>query len=630
MYFSLLGVLSVIEAITKEKYAEFSPNERQAYVLERLHLEDLWLIGRVRNMKEEKPFFFIDQLQNPYTGVVIEAQIFTDLSRSLSIFCPAGSGEIYYEDGTLVIAKVKLTGVKKDILKGNLFNTTFNEVYPIEDSNELFNLLDMKKEDLRIIALAKPSLYEDGESRFIDVAADIVKAKIADDLKEIDAKNERNEARLLEVQKAEGLLEEAKQQFAIERKHLYSLQQKLEELGFVFNEQDDEQLIKSDESFFETPETPLELLKGMQAQLSARGYHYEEKTLGQLLLALMTEQMIILSGPSGTGKTTIVKQFASIVNAKCEIIPVQPSWTDKQDLLGFYNPIRQLYVPSAFLDCLIEAKQNAEQLYIICLDEMNLAQIEYYLADLLSVRELEGGQLRLYSDFEYKQNMNEIKWFVQRMSQDEDVSIDEVLKKNQMDSLAHYEMVTRYENLKRYAPLLDIPSNVRIIGTMNVDGAVQALSPKVIDRSFIIPLYRQKKEKIASDAKIGQYHIPAEYFTIKVEDTPRISTHLREAVNDLQLALKDWQIEFNERVEKHILLYHVAAENLGIPTKQQVDDITVMKFLPRLHEMVEDKQLIAKLNVAIERHVKDELLSKRKLEKMEQKLEQTGLFSYWS
>lgn len=217
-----------------------------------------------------------------------------------------------------------------------------------------------------------------------------MKAKIADDLKEIDAKNERNEARLLEVQKAEGHLEEAKQQFAIERKHLYSLQQKLEELGFVFNEQADEQLIKSDESFLETPETPLELLKGMQAQLSARGYHYEEKTLGQLLLALMTEQMIILSGPSGTGKTTIVKQFASIVNAKCEIIPVQPSWTDKQDLLGFYNPIRQLYVPSAFLDCLIEAKQNEEQLYIICLDEMNLAQIEYYLADLLSVRELEG------------------------------------------------------------------------------------------------------------------------------------------------------------------------------------------------------------------------------------------------
>lgn len=612
----------MIEAITIEAFAELSSNDRETYILDRTQLEDFWLIGHVRYHFEEKPFFFIEQLINPYTGVSLEAKIFNNFSRPLSIYCRKKAADKPYEDGTMVAAKFNLTESNNEIKKGHILNTILDEVYPIEDSDEIFDLVGMNKEDLGIIALAKPSLYKDRKSRFID-AANIIKTKIKDDIENLDLKIDENQKQLLYMERQEERLDKTKQ-------NLYSLQQKLEELGFVFDKQPEVQLEETEESFLDTPETLSELLKGIQTQLSVRGYHYEEKTLRQILLALMTEQMIILSGPSGTGKTTIVKQLASIINAKYEIIPVQPSWTDKQDLLGFYNPIRKLYVPSAFLDCLIEAKQNEDKLYFICLDEMNLAQIEYYLADVLSIRELEDGKLRLYSDFEYEQNMNEIRWFIQRMSQEETLEIEEALRKIQMDSLAHYEMVTRFENLKRYSPVLNIPQNVRIIGTMNVDGAVQALSPKVIDRSFVIPLYRQESEKVASVSKIGQYDISAQYFTTNTTETPKISNQLREAVKDIQQELKNWHIEYNERVERHILLYYVAAKNLGISTKQLADDITIMKLLPRIHEMVDDEQLITRLIEVVERHVKDELLSKRKLEKMQQRFEQTGLYSYWS
>ncbi|MCM3281741.1 AAA family ATPase [Exiguobacterium sp. MER 193] len=612
----------MIEAITIEAFAELSSNDREAYILDRTQLEDFWLIGHVRYHFEEKPFFFIEQLINPYTGVSLEAKIFNNFSRPLSIYCRKKAADKPYEDGTMVAAKFNLTESNNEIKKGHILNTILDEVYPIRDSDEIFDLVGMNKEDLGIIALAKPSLYKDRKSRFID-AANIIKTKIKDDIENLDLKIDENQKQLLYMERQEERLDKTKQ-------NLYSLQQKLEELGFVFDKQPEVQLEETEESFLDTPETLSELLKGIQTQLSVRGYHYEEKTLRQILLALMTEQMIILSGPSGTGKTTIVKQLASIINAKYEIIPVQPSWTDKQDLLGFYNPIRKLYVPSAFLDCLIEAKQNEDKLYFICLDEMNLAQIEYYLADVLSIRELEDGKLRLYSDFEYEQNMNEIRWFIQRMSQEETLEIEEALRKIQMDSLAHYEMVTRFENLKRYSPVLNIPQNVRIIGTMNVDGAVQALSPKVIDRSFVIPLYRQESEKVASVSKIGQYDISAQYFTTNTTETPKFSNQLREAVKDIQQELKNWHIEYNERVERHILLYYVAAKNLGISTKQLADDITIMKLLPRIHEMVDDEQLITRLIEVVERHVKDELLSKRKLEKMQQRFEQTGLYSYWS
>lgn len=612
----------MIGPITIEAFAELSSNSREKYVLDRTQLAGLWLIGHVRNPYEEKPFFFIEQLINPYTGVVLEAQIFNDFNRPLTIFCRKKVKDKHYENGTLVAARVTLTESDNEIKRGKILKTTFNEVYPIEDTDEIFDLVGMKKEDLAIIALAKPFLYKDEESRFVDVA-NIIKTKIENDISNLNLKLKENDRQLLDMKKQEEYLEKAKL-------NLNSLQKKLEKLGFVLDEDSEVQTEKLNESFLETPASTSELLKGIQAQLNARGYHYEEKTLRQLVLSLMTEQMIILSGPSGTGKTTIVKQLSSIINAKYEVIPVQPSWTDKQDLLGFYNPIRKLYVPSAFLDCLIEAKQNEDQLYFICLDEMNLAQIEYYLADLLSIRELEGGKLRLYSDFEYEQNMNEIKWFIQRMAQEETLEIGEALRKIQMDSLAHFEMVTRFENLKRYAPALNIPENVRIIGTMNVDGAVQTLSPKVIDRSFVIPLYRQESEKVASVSEIGQYNIPSQYFTINTTEASRISNQLREAVNDIQKELKNWPIEYNERVERHILLYYIAAKKLGISTKQLVDDITLMKLLPRIHEMVDDEQLITRLIEVVERHVKDELLSTRKLQKMQRRLEQTGLYSYWS
>lgn len=110
-----------IEAISKEDFAALSPNKREVYILERTHLEDLWIISRVRNIREEKPFFFIEQLQNPYTGVVFETQIFTDdLNRPSSLvvqdyFILGISGAQYLKETYLAkIAAEALTKVEKN------------------------------------------------------------------------------------------------------------------------------------------------------------------------------------------------------------------------------------------------------------------------------------------------------------------------------------------------------------------------------------------------------------------------------------------------------------------------------------------------------------------------------------
>lgn len=192
-------------------------------------------------------------------------------------------------------------------------------------------------------------------------------------------------------------------------------------------------------------------------------YLYGEKMLVSFLMALSTFQIIALCGDPGTGKTTFARQMANALGAKFHLIEVQNNWTDRSDVLGFYNPTNGSYQSTSFLDALIEARDDEEEnginarLHIICLDEMNLSRVEYYFATFLSL--------------------------LQQKPEDRNISIlpwDVMCKLSKEDSSAYVD-----NGLLRYQQLY-IPSNVRFVGTMNMDDTAQNLSPKVIDRCFFI------------------------------------------------------------------------------------------------------------------------------------------------
>lgn len=607
-----------------EDFLLLSSEERKSYLLEVAELEDFWLIGLISNPVDDKPFFFINNVVNPYTGLQLNQSLFTDKETRIDIFCKLPLNAARYEDKKLVAVKVMMNDDEK-LKQGKFFSALYKDIYMIEEDNKVLDLLNKSEFDLPIVALAKPAYYQRSEGSFEKID-DILKKKLA---LELEANRAEKDAILRTKQQAELKLQEAiakEEAVKIEAAQLQALSAQLQTLGFSF---EDHLNIASETTYLDVPEKPNQLIQGIQAQLKARGFQYESRFLRQLIVSLTTGQMIILTGPSGTGKTSIVRQLADVVNARYEIIPVQPSWTDKQDLLGFYNPIRKLYVPSPFLDCLLEAAKHPDQLYFICLDEMNLAQIEYYLADLLSIRELENAQLRLYSDFEYQQNIDELSWFVDKLIKSEE-SLEATLQKMQLDTFAHFEMTARFQNLQRYQPQIEIPSNVRIIGTMNVDGAVQTVSPKVVDRSFVIPVTRQKKEDVTVTEEIGSYNIHPEKFEVTYDASKNISTQLRSAMNALQAELANFHIVYNERVEKHIRQYYLAATHFDLNTKQQVDDLTLMKLLPRVHEQVERDQMITSLIKTLESHVGVEPVAKSKIKQMQNTMKQTGLFSYWS
>lgn len=248
----------------------------------------------------------------------------------------------------------------------------------------------------------------------------------------------------------------------------------------------------------------------IQAYLVGKDILYPRHIVENYLTLLRTKDLIILAGDSGSGKTNLVKSFAKAVGGKSIIIPVKPNWTSSEDLLGYYNPLEKKYLATPFLEALLEAQQNPEIPYFICLDEMNLARVEYYFADFLSLLETrdEEPEISLYAEDESSHVLSELKAVVDiiqstkdKYSQDGVVNFIELLKDEQLngqlrlafgfsdkDSLIKYHSEIRrmLSAVMTMPSSIKMPANVHIIGAINIDETTHYLSPKILDRAHIM------------------------------------------------------------------------------------------------------------------------------------------------
>lgn len=269
----------------------------------------------------------------------------------------------------------------------------------------------------------------------------------------------------------------------------------------------------------------------IQAFLFEKGIIYRRSVLADFLALLISNDLIILAGDSGSGKTHLVKSFADAIGGKSIIIPVKPNWTSAEDLLGYYNPLENRYISTPFLDALIEASKHPEVPYLICLDEMNLAKVEYYFADFLSLLEErdETPEISLFSDTESEILATEVRNFIAlideakiQTNKSDLMSFLDILRDAEMNrklqELCGFKegdsLLTYHVRLKRMiSSYLGIPSkikmpeNVRIIGAINVDETTHYLSPKILDRAHIM--------KFSSPLLIDWSEIEAE-----IEDFP--------------------------------------------------------------------------------------------------------------
>ena len=268
------------------------------------------------------------------------------------------------------------------------------------------------------------------------------------------------------------------------------------------------------------------LVSTIQAYLHEQGKLYPRYLLTDFLTLLRTNDFIVLAGLSGSGKTQLVKAFADATHGVAHIIPVKPNWTSAEDLLGYYNPIQRTYLTTPFLEALMQAKNDPERLHLICLDEMNLARVEYYFADFLSCLEdrEQAPAINLYSSDEADHVLSEFKGFLDlvddAISSQPDTRVEtfgklmlnEALNKRLQELLGTGEkehIIGLHNRLRRLvAGVLNVPAtftlplNVRILGTVNVDETTHYLAPKVLDRAhvlrFISPL-EYDTDKIAEE-----------------------------------------------------------------------------------------------------------------------------------
>jgi energy-coupling factor transporter ATP-binding protein EcfA2 len=248
----------------------------------------------------------------------------------------------------------------------------------------------------------------------------------------------------------------------------------------------------------------------IQAYLRDRDILYPRHIIENYLTLIRCNDLIILAGDSGSGKTNLVNSFAKAIGGVSKIIPVKPNWTSSEDLLGYYNPLEKKYLATPFLEALNEAIQNPDVPYFICLDEMNLARIEYYFADFLSKLETRDStpEIQLYSDTESAHVLSELKAIVSiitnakdkfskegiidfvKLMQDE--SINAEMKRafgfSDKDSLIKYHGDIRrmLAGVMGTPSTIKIPPNVRIIGAINIDETTHYLSPKILDRAHVM------------------------------------------------------------------------------------------------------------------------------------------------
>ena len=228
----------------------------------------------------------------------------------------------------------------------------------------------------------------------------------------------------------------------------------------------------------------------------------------QYIAAIKTKPFLILGGFSGTGKSQKVKELA-FATCPCDgvlnvsetspgnylLVSVKPNWHDATDITGFRSSVNKNYYVTDFMRFLVKAKQYEEQHvpFFVCLDEMNLAPVEEYFADFLSViesrkRRADGKIVTdaiipasVFNDTDYAADFNIFMKLGLELT-NPDWKADDVSALDAEELAQAFVRQDIVEELKRDG--LTIPSNVIIIGTVNMDDTTNSFSRKVIDRAM--------------------------------------------------------------------------------------------------------------------------------------------------
>jgi 5-methylcytosine-specific restriction protein B len=321
-------------------------------------------------------------------------------------------------------------------------------------------------------------------------------------------------------------------------------------------------------------------LDAMVEWMAPRGV-FSAKTVAELHTGLWkrpVRHFAVLAGLSGSGKTLMARAYGEALAgeqtnpaAHLLTVPVQPGWYDPSPLLGYINPLNtESYQRTPFLNFLLAAAQDASRPYTVVLDEMNLSHPEQYLAPLLSAMET-GDHIALHS---------------------------------------------MGEDLDGVPASIRYPSNLVLIGTVNMDETTHALSDKVLDRAYIMEFW-----DVDVDA------CPAWQ---KCQLSATEKNQVRGVLTGLMAALRPVKLHFGWRLIEDVLAFVGASSEAGVlSTTEALDRVVYAKLLPKLRG--EDSPWMRQALQAAHEQVKRAELerSSQKLDEMLSDLTRLGSVRFW-
>lgn len=372
----------------------------------------------------------------------------------------------------------------------------------------------------------------------------------------------------------------------------------------------------------------------IKSYIASKGFSYEDGLIENFYLSLKSKPFVILAGTSGTGKTRLVKLFAEAVGATTEngrykMVPVRPDWSDSSDLFGHVD-LNGNFIPGAIIDFVKQAEIDREHPYFLCLDEMNLARVEYYLSDILSV--IETRDL-----------------------------VDGKIPSDPLVTDTYYGPDTAAT--KRYGTIL-FPESLYIVGTVNMDETTFPFSRKVLDRANtiefsyvdLIPDFEAFPSEAPRALSLKNSFLKTEYLLLSqcAEESEAVTGYCLE-LQKINGILQKANAHVGYRVRDEIVFYLLNNKRSNLlPEEQAMDNELMQKILPRMQgSSVSVKTMLCELFKVCagdydgyqvqSDHVSDKMRkalhdagrkikyrhSAEKIELMIRRFEEDGFTSYW-